>query len=66
MMFGLFDLWFRMTIPGYASEVTREDLGNLRAGPYADPFRPPPFDPMIDVQHGGTGVPPVTRPERQT
>jgi hypothetical protein len=60
---SILDMWLRMTLPGYAPEVTRDQLGNLPAGPWADPFRPPPFDPVADIQQGGTGKP-ITRPDR--
>ncbi len=63
----ILDLWFRMTLPGYAAPVTRDQLGNLPAGPWADRFRPPPFDAAADIQQGGTGVPLThSRPHRET
>ncbi len=45
--------------------VTRDQLGHLPAGPWADRFRPPPFDPVADIQQGGTGVP-ITSQDRGT
>lgn len=36
-------------------EITHADLGHLGAGPCADGFRPPRFDPASDVAQGGTG-----------
>ena len=45
---SILDMWFRMTVPGYASEVRRENLGHLGANPWADPFRPPAPNPVLD------------------
>ncbi len=56
-------MWFRMVLPGYAPEVTRDQLGDLPAGPWADRFQSPPFDAAADIQQGGTGVP-ISRPHR--
>ena len=57
----MFELLFRMLVPYYAPPITRDQLGNLPARPWADPFRPPPFDPAADIQQGGTGE----RPDRE-
>lgn len=54
MMFGLLDLWCRATVPGYAGPVTRDRLGNLGAGPWADQFREPRPDRAADDAQGRT------------
>ena len=37
--------------------ITREQLGTLRAGRYAQPFRGPDFDAAQNIAQGGTGQP---------
>lgn len=36
---NLIDMWFRMTVPGYAKPVEKDDLGKLGGD---DRFVPPP------------------------
>lgn len=43
-----FQMWLQMTVPGYAQEVTRDQLGKRPAGPHADNFRPPPTNSRLE------------------
>lgn len=45
----MLDLWLRMTVPGYAQPVTRDQLGHLGGNPR---FSPPPPDRLSEIQHG--------------
>ena len=53
---SLLDMWFRMTLQGYAPEVTRDQLGKLGGN---DRFIPPPPEfPPGKVDRNGVMVRP--------